>query len=375
MQNLRTVTEQSESAEPLLSRQLYETIRRTSQVSPEKNLEDAQRAMERNFLPQAQAEHEKAEQTIRTLREGVERAAESVLGDEAESLRFAERELQNLAERVERELQAATGRGSTNGAAGDGGAQSSTNLTSAAAGRERGTNTLSGMLEAASTNRAGPARLANRGEENRQDGQSRESSGQPGEQASPGQQGQNEGSQPGQGQGQARAGNQQRGGQPGQEGEGGRQQLAQNQGNQPGGQNSRNGGQRNFFDRLGGADGGNGGGGAWEGPLTGSNFTRWSDRLRDVEEVLQDPGLRLDVARVREQARMWRAEYKRHSNEPQWSILEDQVINPLRILQKRVADELARHGSRDAVVPVDRDPVPQKYTDLVSRYYEQLGKE
>ena len=36
---------------------------------------------------------------------------------------------------------------------------------------------------------------------------------------------------------------------------------------------------------------------------------------------------------------------------------------------------LARLGPREAVVPVDRDPVPQKYSDLVSRYYEQLGSE
>ena len=39
------------------------------------------------------------------------------------------------------------------------------------------------------------------------------------------------------------------------------------------------------------------------------------------------------------------------------------------------ATELARHASREAVVPVDRDPVPQRYSDLVSRYYETLGKD
>ena len=108
--------------------------------------------------------------------------------------------------------------------------------------------------------------------------------------------------------------------------------------------------------------------------MTGRDFVRWSDRLRDVEEILQSPDLRLDVARVREEARLWRAE-QRHANEPQWNLLESQVINPLRVVQKKVADELARHNSRDAVVPVDRDPVPQKYSDLVSRYYERLGAE
>ena len=116
-------------------------------------------------------------------------------------------------------------------------------------------------------------------------------------------------------------------------------------------------------------------GGGVEAPMTGRDFVRWSDRLRDVEEILQSPDLRLDVARIREQARLWREEQKRHANDPQWNLLENQVINPLRVVQKRVADELARHNSRDAVVPVDRDPVPQKYSDLVSRYYERLGAE
>jgi hypothetical protein len=116
-------------------------------------------------------------------------------------------------------------------------------------------------------------------------------------------------------------------------------------------------------------------GGNIEGPMTGREFVQWSDRLRDVEEVLQTPRLRLDVARVREQARLWRAEQKRHAGEPNWDLLEESVINPLRIVQNRVAEELARLGSREAVVPVDRDPVPQKYSDLVSRYYERLGSE
>lgn len=109
--------------------------------------------------------------------------------------------------------------------------------------------------------------------------------------------------------------------------------------------------------------------------MSGRDFVRWSDRLRDVEEVLQTPELRLDVARIRDQARLWREEQKRHAGEPQWSLLENQVINPLRLVQKRVSEELARHNSKDAVVPVDRDPVPQKYSDLVSRYYERLGAE
>ena len=35
--------------------------------------------------------------------------------------------------------------------------------------------------------------------------------------------------------------------------------------------------------------------------------------------------------------------------------------------------ELARREKPDSLVPIDRDPVPQKFTDLVKRYYEKLG--
>ncbi len=129
------------------------------------------------------------------------------------------------------------------------------------------------------------------------------------------------------------------------------------------------------------ANGGRGGGGAasdgefTDGPLTGRDYTAWSDRLRDVEEVLQNPQLRNDVARIRENARSMRMEYKRTGAAPNWDSLNSDVIKPMRIVQQRVAEELARYGGKDAVVPVDRDPVPQKYTDLVSRYYERLGKD
>ena len=59
-------------------------------------------------------------------------------------------------------------------------------------------------------------------------------------------------------------------------------------------------------------------------------------------------------------AREIRTQYKREGTTPKWDLVETGVINPLRIVQDRVAEELARYGPRDAVVPVDRDPVPQK---------------
>ena len=43
-------------------------------------------------------------------------------------------------------------------------------------------------------------------------------------------------------------------------------------------------------------------------------------------------------------------------------------------LRARVAEELARRESKEALVPIDRDPVPTRYSELVRRYYEELGK-
>jgi hypothetical protein len=50
-----------------------------------------------------------------------------------------------------------------------------------------------------------------------------------------------------------------------------------------------------------------------------------------------------------------------------------QIAAPLSELSKRVSDELAKRESSEALVPIDRDPVPPKYSDLVRRYYEKLG--
>jgi len=378
LQDLRQVTEQAEAAEPLLSRQLYETLRRASQQSPEKSLEAAGQLLERNLPAQAAEAREKAEETIRSLKEGVERAANSVLGDEAESLQFAERELNDLAERLQREMDRAA-----QSAAG-------TNQT-----EQAGEQTLSSMM--GEGRGGGTNRLASAGREGQAQLQRLSERGQ-------GSQGQETGEQGGQpGQGEPGEGQQ---GQQGQGGEGSNSQAASAGGNQPGenlsegqpgGQNpgnARGEGPRRLAEgqqgqpgnqRQGGnLDGGNAGGGGFErgrltggaeGPLTGRDFNNWSDRLRDLEEVLQNPGLRGDVAQVRDRARAFRADVKRHASEPQWDLVEAEVIKPLRILQNRVAEDLARHRRSDAVVPLDRDPVPQKYSDLVSRYYETLGKD
>jgi hypothetical protein len=119
------------------------------------------------------------------------------------------------------------------------------------------------------------------------------------------------------------------------------------------------------------ADGGFGGGPG--GPIAGGGFREWSDQLRDIEEMLDDPQLRGEVARIRDRARELRSEAQRHAKEPDWERVQKLVAEPLVELQVRLAEELAKRESPDALVPLDRDPVPRQYSDLVRRYYERLG--
>jgi hypothetical protein len=108
-------------------------------------------------------------------------------------------------------------------------------------------------------------------------------------------------------------------------------------------------------------------------PIAGGDYLNWSDRLRDVEEMVDDPELRAEAARIRDRARSIRAELKRHSTAPNWDLVRVQVAEPLAELSDRVSEELLRRNSRQAVVPLDRDPVPPKYSEKTRRYYEQIG--
>ncbi|MBI1840306.1 MAG: hypothetical protein HYR88_05570 [Verrucomicrobia bacterium] len=107
--------------------------------------------------------------------------------------------------------------------------------------------------------------------------------------------------------------------------------------------------------------------------MTGEDYSQWADRLRDVEETLEDPALRAKVAQAREQARQLRNEFKQHAKEPQWDLVKTKIVEPLAEVRRQVSEELAKRESPDNLVPIDRDPVPKQYTERVKKYYERLG--
>src|SRR5439155_8800740 len=104
LDRMRDVSEKAETAEPLLSRQLYDTLRKTAQSNTEKSLDLSEELMKRSLASEASRFEQKARKEINDLKQGVEHAAESVLGDDTEALKLAKRELDQLAEQIERDI-------------------------------------------------------------------------------------------------------------------------------------------------------------------------------------------------------------------------------------------------------------------------------
>jgi len=301
LEQMKDVSEQAENSEPLLSRKLYDTLRKTNSNNVDRALEVTSEMLRRNFLPQAQEMEQRASKGIEELKQGVEDAAESVLGDEAESLRLAQQQLDELIRQVDEETAHAGGRAQPDG--------DPNRPAGSSASRQQLADAQSGAGRGQQGDPNGPA--------DPQDNQQRLADSR-------------------------RPGNRTGGAQANPTGGGGNQR-----------------GQWDQFDP--------------NGPLTGRDFRQWSDRLREVEEMLSEPDFRNDVARVRDRARAIRAEFTRHGKEPQWNLVEQMITKPLTELRNRIGEELAKLKPDEAIVPIDRDPVPGRFAELVRRYYENLG--
>ncbi|MCF7788177.1 MAG: hypothetical protein K9N47_18790 [Prosthecobacter sp.] len=110
-----------------------------------------------------------------------------------------------------------------------------------------------------------------------------------------------------------------------------------------------------------------------KGVFTGNGYEQWSDRLRNVEELLNNPELRNEAAKVQDRARALRIELKRSNEAPQVANLNARITQPLMELRDRVVEELSKKDAGKNLAPVDRDPVPAEFRDLVKRYYQELG--
>ncbi|WP_339743148.1 hypothetical protein [uncultured Rubinisphaera sp.] len=360
LEKMRETIEQAEESQPLLAEELYETIRDTRKADPEKALEATDLSLQRGLIDYAIEQESLARESMQGLAEGIEKAAEKVLGDEVESLRRALSELEQLNEDLEGELARAAERDFDPQ---DGRNTSGDNRS----GDERE------MSNAEGTSSEGQA--PTKEQQNEQDS----STQQPGQQGKPsdqsgkpgGSEADPESQQPGQTPGQ-----QQTPGQSNSSGQSGQPQQYQPSGEQqssPGNSQSEGDSKAMNFEPGGIQQFLNNGGGAPSSPFSGENFVEWSDRLRDVEEIVDDPDLQAEAARIRDEAREIRKEILNTSAPPQWDLIKQKIAQPLTELQNRVAEELLKRTAEDAQVPIDKDPVPTEYEAEVRRYYQRLG--
>lgn len=403
MKRATELSEEAEPSEPLLSKQIYETARQFAQDDAgavketqqtmlkegqltESQFQEMRRLMEseqsgkalkltaqmlrQNEDKQAAKTAARAKEGLDKLRQGMEKAAESVLGDDTAAIRQAESQLQAATEAVQKEIQQQKATAQASKEEGRPAPQNSE--AKEPTGPQPG-NGESKPETAQSQQQQGtkPGGKSQGEVAQRQEGQQ---SGKVGEGQQPGEgKGQSGGEGKGEGQGE--------GSQPGKPSESSRtaQARGENQRGPRQPQNANGGGggggpQQDFETR--GPNAANRTASATASPLTGNGFATWSDALREAEEMVDQPELRNGIASARERARQMRGDMKRGDlQKPDWAVVELEILKPLVEVRQRLREELARRDSDKALVPVDRDPVPAQFTETVRRYYEQLGKD
>ena len=421
LNNMRQLSEQAEQSEPLLHQKLYDAVRKAQTAGLEENLQETRDQLRYGTQAEAKEADRKAANAVEELQKGVEKAAESILGSESEALRLAKNELEKLIEEAEAQTDPQPGQKGQSG---------QKEATKAAEDPKPGEGQPKGQM-AEGTPKGGEGEKPGQGEPKGQTAESEPKSGKgekPGEGESKSQTAEGtpkggEGQKTGEGEpkGQTAEGTP-KGGEGQKPGEGQpKGQMAEGtpkggEGQSKGGEGQKNGqssskGQTasaDPSDRSGQTDPSNPNaprgltttrdsdndrrrpqinGGAVpealffddstevrdEGVFTGDGYERWSDRLRNVEELLNNPELRNEAAKILDRARQLRVDLKRSNEAPQVAALNQRITQPLIELRDRVAEELAKRDAGKNLAPVDRDPVPAEFRDLVKRYYKELG--
>ena len=97
------------------------------------------------------------------------------------------------------------------------------------------------------------------------------------------------------------------------------------------------------------------------------------DRLGNIEEMMPEEDLRNQVARIADDAREMRVDFSRDNLPPEAAAIDQRITQPLLELRQRLSEEIAKLNRENPIAPIDRDPVPSEFRDLVRRYYEELG--
>ncbi|MHC4398666.1 MAG: hypothetical protein ACYTG0_03205, partial [Planctomycetota bacterium] len=107
LDDMKQTIEEAEEAEPLMADHLYDALRKARQQRVDDALDATRSMLDRGFLDQARLAESQAGKGIEELKEGVEKAAESVLGDEDEALRRAHELLEGLSDDLNEEIRRA----------------------------------------------------------------------------------------------------------------------------------------------------------------------------------------------------------------------------------------------------------------------------
>ncbi len=379
LQQMEQVSLEAEDSEKLLSQDLEAGVRRARQENMDESLDQLSLLM-RNNLPNETGDIQRGlTENISELRDTVEDAAEKIIGSDEDAMRFAADRLDELREEVEREMELAQNEGQGQQ---PGRQREQQNQPDQGQGQPNGEQEENQQRQGRGQSREeqqgqpgqGQGQPSEEQEENQQRqgrGQAREEQqGQPGEEQ--------EENQQRQGRGQAREGQQSQPGQGRRPGDQENPQTAQGRGGQPRDPNElpnrrpdsnrdtgASSGGSDLFRNLDDLD--------FDGPLTGLDYRDWEDRLREVEEVIEIPELRNRVSEVRQSARDIRRENKENGKPPKWDLVDMQILRPLTEINKRLEDELSLRQPKRELIPVDHEPVPPQYSELVRQYYERLG--
>jgi len=83
--------------------------------------------------------------------------------------------------------------------------------------------------------------------------------------------------------------------------------------------------------------------------------------------------LRDQLAVVRDRVGVFRTAYRERGIIPPEEVVRQQILVPMTQVRVWLQQELARQENNQSLVPLDRDPVPETYSELVRKYYEKLG--
>jgi folate-dependent phosphoribosylglycinamide formyltransferase PurN len=108
--------------------------------------------------------------------------------------------------------------------------------------------------------------------------------------------------------------------------------------------------------------------------ITGDGYEEWRDRLADLEAVVTDPNAQSALARARRAGIEMRKDFKRHSKQPDPERIQTEILDPLAEAAGGLDARLRELDREDPLAPVSRDPVPDRYAEIVRRYFEELGE-